>query len=747
MNTLLRVAATLILSIAAGASGLALAPLAQAQSRGEQADRPSASEAQAGEAEAPQADEPAAQDLPPDPLLEGLHAAELGDPEAGFDFQVLGSMAPDSPYEMEVAFSRYGAGIRLLQLTDYYRTVVHEDHLTLQQTLTDPPGAAEEEAGVVLVPFSVEAVEIEGRRVPLQGVIGGDGLERRMWREEGRGHFRALIVNGEDQPVLEIERIYELQPQSYELTLRQRIRNLTDRPLDVVFIQYGPADPPQIAVYPGDRRRMRYGYLLSEADDPSRLQVFADDQLRPRGELLGKAAKSNGVRLHQPLRAIWPTERAERDGWRLSWIALSNRYFAVAALPLLDPDTQPAELELEAAASVDAVVLNRLGPAGNEPAMALRLTSQRLRIAAAGEADLSMAVYAGPLHHPTLAAQPWARMLRLDDLVVYSFGGFCAVCTFAWLTAPIFTLLKFLHDYLLFDWALAIMALVVIVRGILHPVTRWSQIRMQLFQKQMQAIAPKQKKLQERFGHDKQRMQQEMARLWREEGISPAGLLGCLPMFLQSPVWIALYATLYYAFELRNQPAFFGVLQSFGNWSFLADLSEPDRFIWFRAYEGLKIPLIATLMGPINSINVLPVLLGVVFFVHQKYLTPPSSATMTPEQEQQQKIMKVMMVVMFPVIMYNAPSGLAIYFITNSTLGIIESRWIRGHIEKHDLLNPQKLRERRKRKPGLVDKLRKRIEHAQKMRAMQKQQQDMPRPGMRQPSKKQGPPQRYKKRK
>jgi YidC/Oxa1 family membrane protein insertase len=63
---------------------------------------------------------------------------------------------------------------------------------------------------------------------------------------------------------------------------------------------------------------------------------------------------------------------------------------------------------------------------------------------------------------------------------------------------------------------------------------------------------------------------------------------------------------------------------------------------------------------------------------------------MTPEQEQQQKIMKVMMVFMFPLVMYNAPCGLALYFICNSTLGIIESRYIRAHVNKLDLLAPRK---------------------------------------------------------
>ncbi len=128
------------------------------------------------------------------------------------------------------------------------------------------------------------------------------------------------------------------------------------------------------------------------------------------------------------------------------------------------------------------------------------------------------------------------------------------------LTGPLLALLHLLHD-ITFDWALAIILLVVCVRSVLHPITRWSQLRMLVFGKQMQGMAPKQKAIQEKYKDDPQRLQQEMAKLWREEGISPAGFLGCLPMFLQSPVWIALYAMLYFTIDLRHEPAFFGVFQ------------------------------------------------------------------------------------------------------------------------------------------------------------------------------------------
>jgi membrane protein insertase Oxa1/YidC/SpoIIIJ len=80
--------------------------------------------------------------------------------------------------------------------------------------------------------------------------------------------------------------------------------------------------------------------------------------------------------------------------------------------------------------------------------------------------------------------------------------------------------------------------------------------------------------------------------------------------------------------------------------------------------------------------------MGLVFFFQQKYMSPPPSAAMTKEQIQQQRIMKVMMVVMFPLMLYSAPSGLNLYIFTSTLFGIIESRYIRRHIKEMDLRPP-----------------------------------------------------------
>jgi YidC/Oxa1 family membrane protein insertase len=296
------------------------------------------------------------------------------------------------------------------------------------------------------------------------------------------------------------------------------------------------------------------------------------------------------------------------------------------------------------------------------------------------------------LDRKEIEKEPSAKFLGLPSLVVYNMGGLCGWCTFDWLSTLLRMVLHGLHT-LTRDWSLAIMLLVLCVRTVLHPLTRWSQVKMGLMGRRMQAVAPKQKAIQEKFKDDPRKIQEETAKLWREEGVNPLGCIGILPSFLQTPVWIAMYAALFFSFELRHQPGFYGIFQSiFGQPSatskfwFLSDLAQPDRLIYF----GRNLTQDISWLPNFDAINILPLLMGAVFFAQQKYLTPPTTATLTPEQEAQQKMIKWMSVLMFPLMMYNAPSGLALYFTTNSTLAIFESRWIRGHLDAYEKKNPPK---------------------------------------------------------
>ena len=636
----------------------------------------------------------------PAPPPTGLRAESFeGDPLAA-SFAPLGGLGYDSPYQMRLEFTPLGAGVRSLRMADQLDSIqtdraarkrepVEDEHfveLQAEHRVTwkgvDPQGNAVARLAAI-APMAVLAVEVDGALVPLADAV------RPLWRQVSAkepGRFEAFVVDADGRRVLRVERRYTLAENANDVLLAQRVENLTDRALRVRLRVFGPGDLPEDHLgYGGDKRRVRFGYLAAPAVDPTRQFVSASDFLWPRARALGSRDKQTGLYPETLAAPLWPNDRAAEKSYELVWAGMTNRYFGVVVHPVIDPSVAMPRKTFDAVERIDRVVLNTGGP---DPAMVLSLTLREQVVPAGGTATVDLGLYAGPLSRSIIRSHPMAAALGIDRIVVFNFGGMCAACTFSWLTEPLLSLMRLLHS-LTHDWGLAIIFLVVVVRTVLHPVTRFAQIRMQRFGKQMQSLAPKQKAIQEKFRNDKQRMQQEMARLWREEGVSPAGFLGCLPLFLQSPVWIALYATLYFAIELRHEPAFFGVFQALtgSRWSFLGDLSEPDRAIYFGR-TLFTVPL----MGAISSLNVLPLLLGAVFYVHQKYLTPPPSATLTPEQEQQQKIMRVVSVVMFPVFMYNAPSGLSLYFITNSTLGIFESRWIRAHCEKHGLLDLDKIR-------------------------------------------------------
>jgi len=589
----------------------------------------------------------------------------------------LGSLDPAGPYKLQLEFSTHGAGVTSIKLTDHAETIGGNDHVAVQ-TAHDagpdaPPFAPLSAVSVVIIPSGGE----QSDPVELHGPV---------WRPiDGRpGAFEARVLDDQDRPVLRIERVYLLPEGKNTFTVRQQVVNLAPYPLAFYFFERGTIDLPGVAAaYGGDKRRVHFGYLMDPKSDPTQTNVLSSKFLLEHPAL---------IKAGEPVvKTIWPNE--DSVGYSLSWVGNTNRYFGTAIFPVTDPNVV-ASRALPWVTRVDRVVV----PTTTETA-ALELASARFALAPAGQtgdwADLSHMVYAGPLDREVLRKDPVTKTVGLPGFVVYNFGGMCASCTFEPVSNLLLWILHSLHKFVLHDWALSIIGLVLIVRTCLHPVTKWSQIRMARFGKQMSAVGPKQKALQEKYKTEPKKLQEETAKLWREEGISPAGMLGCIPMLFQTPIWIALYAVLFFSVELRHEGAFYGLFQrvqpgNWPTWQFLGDLAEPDRLIMFG--RDINIPLIGGLLGPINSLNILPLLLGIVFFIQQKYLTPPTTGTLTPEQEFQQKLMKWMTVIMFPVFMYNAPSGLAVYFICNSTFAILESRYIRSHMDKYDLLNVDKMR-------------------------------------------------------
>ena len=634
------------------------------------APEPGADDQESG-AQEPNQDQDPDQAQPAMEPVAGLYAEVF----ASEPLDPIGSIGPDGnpvtddQWRMQIQFNRTGVGIDRLTLSDQFVDLQRTEHETLQQAVVIQQGGRP----LALVPMAALVVTVNDQPIVLTTPEEGS-----FWRQVSPGVFEAFLLDGAGDRAARIERAFILTPHSYDVRLNQSFENLTDTPMTVSWTQEGPLELDKGAVtYGGDRRRTRFGFM----EDPSRgggQRVRTERYLYGRDRLVKNAATKPAAE------TIWPNTVSENNGDTLVWFGETNRYFGVTMHPLIDPTQRPVNKAFSLIDSVDRVLI-QTGPGqrADDYTVGLRIHTPVQAVGPGETLDLSMGFLSGPVSSDIISKDPMLSALGMDELVIYTFGGPCAFCTFQWLTYPLRWFLGVLHS-ILFDWSLAIIVLVVCVRTVLHPVTRFSQTSMHRFGKQMQGLAPKQKKIQEKYRDDPKRMQEELRRLMREEGVNFAGALGCLPMFLQTPIWIALYAMIFFTFELRHEPAFFGLFQAIsgGAWGFLGNLAEPDAFLSLGT--SINVPLISGMMGPIESINVLPFLLGVVFFIHQKYMTPPTSATLSPEQQQAQTISRVLMVVLFPVIMYNAPSALSIYFVTNSTLAIFESRLIRKRADAED---------------------------------------------------------------
>ena len=178
------------------------------------------------------------------------------------------------------------------------------------------------------------------------------------------------------------------------------------------------------------------------------------------------------------------------------------------------------------------------------------------------------------------------------------------------------------------NWGVAIILLTLLVKALLYPLTVKSMMSMQ----EMKKLQPKVDALKAKHGDDKEKMNQEVMRLYQEHKVNPLG--GCLPLLLQMPVWLALYATLQTSVELYRQP-----------------------FLWVKDLTAY------------DPFYILPLAMGASSFVMQK-ISPQ------PADNAQAKMLLYFMPAFFTFIMLKLPAGLTLYIFVNNLLSIAQQQWI-----------------------------------------------------------------------
>ncbi|NGX57438.1 MAG: Membrane protein insertase YidC [Chlamydiae bacterium] len=200
------------------------------------------------------------------------------------------------------------------------------------------------------------------------------------------------------------------------------------------------------------------------------------------------------------------------------------------------------------------------------------------------------------------------------------------------------------------SWGFSIILLTLSLRFMLYPLTAWSFKST----RKMQEISPKLKEIQEKYKKDPKKLQVEMSNLYREAGVNPIG--GCLPLFIQIPFLMGIFDLLKTTFELRGAGFIPG---------WIDNLAAPDvLFTW-------DYPLI--FFG--TEFHLLPIFMGLAMLAQTKISARTQDPSKMSDQERQMQGMGNIMAAVFAVFLYNAPSGLCIYWIFSTLFGVAQQKW------------------------------------------------------------------------
>lgn len=253
-------------------------------------------------------------------------------------------------------------------------------------------------------------------------------------------------------------------------------------------------------------------------------------------------------------------------------------------------------------------------------------------------------LYAGPKSREALLADDETHEVLLEEDL-----GF-----FNNIARGLLAVLGFFHG-LTGNWGVAIILLTLAVRIVVFPINRRSQTAMARHAAKMKRLAPKIDEIKKKHEGDMAKQRQAQAELMQKEGAFPP-LGGCLPLFLQFPIFIGLFQALRVSFDLRHAP--------FVGW--MNDLSQPDRLLEINLATGLPF------IGTIQYLNILPPLMVVLWIAQQATMPKPAD-----EQAAKMQRMMMWMPLLFGVFLYNYAAGLSLYMITGSALGIIEQHVIK----------------------------------------------------------------------
>ena len=443
-------------------------------------------------------------------------------------------------------------------------------------------------------PFSAQTPDIpftlleESQRIytAMSGLVGADGIDSSSRARFTADRNRFEMPSGADQlevilthvteAGLEVQKVYTLHRNDYLIDIRYDLVNNTGNSVTTNLFGQVRRDDSSDPSAGGTIGMASYlGAALTTPDDRYKKHSFRNMERSPL--------------------------QVRQEG---GWVAFLQHYFVSAWIP------EPNEVHNFYARRLP----NGLYYAGFQ--------SPALTIAPGESGSTGTQLYLGPKDQDRLAEISPHLELTVD------YGWLW------WAAQPLFKLLQFMHG-LVGNWGWAIVLMTLTVKIILYPLTAASYRSMA----RMRKFAPKMTQLREQYGDDRQKLGQEMMKLYKKEKLNPMG--GCLPILVQMPIFIALYWVLMEAVELRQSPFIF----------WIEDLSIKDPFF------------------------VLPLLMGASMFLQMQMQQQPS---MDPMQAKMLKFMPVVFTFMFLWF----PAGLTLYWFINNVTTIVQQWMVNRKFDK-----------------------------------------------------------------
>lgn len=506
--------------------------------------------------------------------------------------------------------------------------------------------------GLYALPALQDTLHIDWAVHPLE-VSGGQGVEFRLPLDS------FLAGTGRPQQ-LDLVKRYRLYPvddnhDGYLLDLETVIVNRNDVDVSLSFRQEGL---PGLTLEGWWYTIKISPHMFSGAGQRDVIYdtIGGDHQIATTRSVVDRARKTEadmlakyGARPPQApvgMPTILLSEGEPADMRSLSYIGVDAPYFTASILPHPQDEEALSNLRNAAAFSVTHSP-ERIDKAQLQATnTSFWFDTDEQVVPSGGEYSQRYQVFIGPKTPQALATHGLGRAIE--------YGWF------PWIAKPLSAILHFFHA-IVGNYGLAIVMLTVVVRGSMFPLGRKAAINAQ----RMQELQPEMKRINELYKDDMEKRAKAMQEIYAKHNFKP--LAGCLPMFIQLPIFIGLYRCLSVDLSLRQEPLIPGL-------SWASNLAGPDQLLNWSQWSWMPEFIVGRGTGWLGPyFNILPMVTVLLFLLQQKMLMPKATDEQTRMTQKMMQFMTIFMGVMF----FKVPSGLCIYFITSSAWSLVERKLVK----------------------------------------------------------------------